>query len=155
MSDDGHNFKQLRDAITARSEAKDWDAAKLEWRLHHISEADEPEQCLCGHFPIIEICTLLNIKNGKSADVGNVCVKRFMGIRSDRVFDCVKRIRKELDKAPNAETIELLFQQRLISDWERTFSFNTIRKRNLSAKQLSKRHEINRKILANIIRARI
>lgn len=155
MSGDGYNFRQLRDAILARSDSKIWEAAKLEWRLHQISEADEPETCLCTHFPIIEICTLRNTKNGKFADVGNVCVKKFMGIRSDKIFSCIKRIRKDMDKAPNAETIELLHEQRLLSTWERSFSHDTIRKRNLSAGQLLKRHEINRKILENIVRARI
>jgi hypothetical protein len=152
---DGFNFAQLKKEIGVRSIARHWDAARLEWRLHQISEADEPERCLCGHFPIIEICTLKNIKNGNVADVGNVCVKKFMGIRSDKIFSCVKRIRKDLDKAPNAETIAVLFEQQLLSGWEKDFSLDTMRKRNLSSSQLLKRHEINRKILSNIVRARI
>jgi eukaryotic-like serine/threonine-protein kinase len=65
MSGDGYNFQQLRDAIIERSVAKNWDAARLEWRLNHIFEVDDPETCLCGHFPIIEICVLANRKNGR------------------------------------------------------------------------------------------
>lgn len=155
MPNDGYNFKQLSAAIISRSQATNWLAAKLEWRLLQIYENDEPDECLCGHFPIIEICLLKNVFNGNFAEVGNVCVKRFMGIRSDRIFACVKRLRKDLDKAPNAETIELLFQQGLISNWERDFSYDTLRKRRLTAGQLFKRHEINRKILHNIVRARL
>jgi hypothetical protein len=154
MGSDGYNFKTLRDAILARSVSKNWDAAKLEWRLDHIYEVDEPEECLCSHFPIIEICVLINRKNNQKAEVGNVCVKRFMGIRSDKIFSCVKRLRVDLDKAANLETIELLFEQNLISGWERSFSIDTLRKRNLSLKQLQKRHEINQKILNNIVKVR-
>jgi hypothetical protein len=155
MLGEGHNFRQLRDAIVARSESQTWEIARLEWGLSYIFEADEPETCLCGHHPIVEICVLTNRRNGSTAEVGNVCVKRFMGIRSDKIFSCVKRLRKDLDKAPNSETIELLFEHRLISDWERRFAHNTFRKRNLSAKQMLKRHEINNKILSNIVRVRI
>jgi hypothetical protein len=155
MTGDGYNFRQLRDAIVARSNSKSWETAKLEWRLHQISEADEPETCLCTHFPIIEICMLRNIKNGNVAEVGNVCVKKFMGIRSDKIFSGIRRIRKDMDKSPNAEMIELLYEQGLLSSWERSFSHDTVRKRNLTSNQLLKRHEINRKILENIVRARI
>lgn len=155
MDGDGYNFKQLSTAIIALSENDTWEAARLEWRLLQIYEADEPDICLCGHTPIIEICVLKNIKNETQTEVGNVCVKRFMGIRSDKIFACVKKIRIDLDKAPNADTIELMFEQRLITAWERQFSFDTIRKRALSANQLTKRREINRKILGNIVRARI
>lgn len=41
-------------------------------------EVDEPDTCLCGHSPIIEICVLTNILNGKVAEVGNRCGKRFL-----------------------------------------------------------------------------
>ncbi|WP_260923189.1 hypothetical protein [Novosphingobium sp. 9] len=39
----------------ALSRATDWEVAKKEWRLVEISEADEPETCLCGYFPIVEL----------------------------------------------------------------------------------------------------
>ena len=92
--------------------------------------------------------------NGQAAEVGNVCVKRFLGIRSDRIFACVKRLREDIDRAANAETIQLMYEQKLITLWERNFSINTSRKRNLTFGQLQKRREINEKILANIVRAR-
>lgn len=154
MEREGYNFSKLRDAIVALSVSKNWDAAKLEWRLSHIFDSDVPQECLCTHFPIIEVCVLVNRINARSTEVGNVCVRRFLGIRSDRIFSCIKRIRDDTSKSPNAETIELLFEQNLISPWERNFSLNTLRKRNLTHNQLKKRIEINDKILSNIVRAR-
>jgi len=155
MNGDGYNFKQLKDAILKRSVDTSWEVARLEWRLQHVHFVDEPETCLCGHFPIIEICVLKNIRNRNLAEVGNVCVKKFMGIRSDKIFNCIKRIQKDADKAPNAEMIALLSQQNLISDWEKKFSINTMLKRNLTATQLAKRREINLKILNNIVQVKI
>src|SRR3954468_6700613 len=58
MSGDGYNFKRLRAEILARSHSKSWETARLEWNLNYIFDVDEPEECLCGHFPIIEICVL-------------------------------------------------------------------------------------------------
>ena len=57
MGDD-YNFEELKREILARSRATDWELAKKEWRLVAISEADEPERCLCSHFPIIELCSI-------------------------------------------------------------------------------------------------
>jgi hypothetical protein len=152
---DGFNSKQLKAEILARSVASAWDAARLEWALEDVYFVDDPETCLCGHFPIVEVCVLRNRKNRKSAEVGNVCVNKFMGLRSDKVFDAIKRIRKDIDRAPNAETIELFFGQGLISYWERKFSLDTWRKKNLTGGQLTKRHEINQKMLASLTRARL
>ncbi len=47
---------QLATEIIKRSVARTWDEAKTEWSLYEIYETDEPETCLCGHFPIIELC---------------------------------------------------------------------------------------------------
>jgi hypothetical protein len=90
---DGYNFQQLKAAILALSRATDWEVAKKEWRLFEISEADESETCLCGHFPIIELCTIAMPQPGSRSDVGNVCVKRFLGFRSDLIFHSLKRVR--------------------------------------------------------------
>jgi len=57
MGDD-YKFEELKREILARSRATDWELAKKEWRLVAISEADEPERCLCSHFPIIELCSI-------------------------------------------------------------------------------------------------
>ncbi len=77
---------QLTTEILERSVAQTWDEARREWSLYEIYEADEPETCLCGHFPIIELCVLRNRHNGIQATVGNCCVKHFIGLPSDRIF---------------------------------------------------------------------
>lgn len=68
------------------SQSDIWDAARLEWNLHEVYEANEPETCLCGHYPIIEICVLKNIINSNFTNVGNCCVKKFIGLPSDKIF---------------------------------------------------------------------
>lgn len=96
---DGYNFQHLQSEILARSLATDWETAKKEWSLLSISEADEPETCLCSHFPIIELCTIANRITNIQVDVGNVCVKRFLGFRSDLIFASIKRIRSDLTRS--------------------------------------------------------
>jgi len=83
-----------------------------------------------------------------------VCVKKFMGLPSDPIFAAVKRVRKDGSKSLNAEAIDHAFGRGWINDWERGFSFATMRKRRLSEKQLNKRREINRKVLQNVARNR-
>ena len=69
---------QLAQEIIDRSNATNWDEAKLEWKLEEVYCEDEPDVCLCGHFPIMELCVLHNKHNGNRAVVGNVCVKTEM-----------------------------------------------------------------------------
>lgn len=148
----GHNFRQLKEAILSRSIAKDWDVAKREWKLVQIYEADEPDTCLCGHTPIIEICVLANTLNQQRAEVGNRCVKRFLGLRSDLIFTGVKRIKADISKSLNSDSTVFFYEQGIINKWEYDFQNNTHAKRNLSGKQLETRQKINRKVLDYIQR---
>ncbi|MFA5214838.1 hypothetical protein [Sulfuricurvum sp.] len=142
----------LTTEIINRSQLKIWDEAKLEWNLYQIYEAEEPERCLCGHFPIMEICILKNKLNGQLATVGNCCVKKFISLPSDLIFQAVKRVRKDKQKSLNSEAIQHAYDKGWINKWEYDFSFNTIRKRNLSEKQLNTRIKVNEKMLANMRR---
>ncbi len=141
---------RLTSQIVSRSMARTWDAAKLEWELKEIYESEEPETCLCGHFPIIELCVLGNKLNHNSATVGNCCVKKFIGLPSDRIFQAVKRIRKDGAKSLNAEAVDYAFNRGWLTDWERGFYFDIMRKRKLSPKQAAKKAQINERYLFNM-----
>jgi hypothetical protein len=143
---------KLIEEILKRSQAQIWDIAKQEWSLYQIYEAEAPETCLCGHFPIIEICTLHNKLNGEFATVGNCCVKKFIGLPSDLIFQAVKRVRKDNQKSLNAEAIQHAHDKGWINDWEYNFSIDTMRKRALTGKQLQTRMKVNEKMLANMKR---
>jgi hypothetical protein len=145
---------ELAREIVELSVATTWDKAKLEWWLEDVYEADEPETCLCGHFPIIEICVLRNNINGREAVVGNCCVRKFIGLPSDKIFQAVKRVRKDSEKSLNAETIQHAFDHRWINQWEYDFYFSIMRKRNLSDKQLAIKRRINATVLARMQRGR-
>ncbi|ADN78387.1 hypothetical protein [Geobacter sulfurreducens] len=144
---------KLTQEIIRLSYSKVWDIAKLEWVLFEIYEADEPDTCLCGHFPIIEICNLQNKVNGQFATVGNCCVKKFIGLPSDLIFQAVKRVRKDKQKSLNAEAIHHAYQKKWINEWEYKFSIDTMRKRNLTDKQMQTRMKINEKMMQNMKRS--
>ena len=145
---------KLAEEIIGRSVADTWDEAKLEWTLDEIYEVKEPRTCLCGHFPIVEICVLKNKVNGQRAVVGNCCVKKFMGLPSQKLFDAIKRVSADESKALNAETLEHAHRKGWINDWEHRFYCDTMRKRKPSDKQLAKRIQINRKVLAQLTKER-
>lgn len=149
---DGYNFQQLKAAILPLSKATEWETAKKEWKLVGISEVDEPESCPCGHYPINELCTISNVVTAKHIDVGNVCVKRFLGLRSDLIFKAVKRIRKDASKSIGADAAVLFFNRGVINAWEYNFLQDTMRKRVLTQNQLQVRQGINKKIAASIRR---
>lgn len=147
---DGYNFKQLQSEILKRSQATDWELARKEWFLAGIIMSDVAEICLCGHSPIVEICTIRNRVTGKLVDVGNRCVKRFLGVRSDLVFAGLKKIKKDNTKSLNSDAIAFLISVNVISKWEHSFLENTMRKQKLSCAQMETRKRINNKVLTTL-----
>jgi hypothetical protein len=145
---------QLTQAMLPLSVASSWPQAKLEWALAEVYRQDEPDTCLCGHYPINEICVLENRRNGNRAEVGNVCVKKFLGLPSDRIFQAIRRVAENPVRALNAETIQHAHQRGWITDWERNFYLDTVRKRVLTEKQAAKRLAINNRILRATRRSR-
>jgi len=145
---------ELATKIVALSVADTWDEAKLEWSLIDVFKEEEPDTCLCGHYPIIENCVLGNRLNGQQAIVGNVCVKKFLGLPSDKIFQAINRIAQDNERSLNAEAIDHAHRKGWINDWERKFYFDTMRKRSLSGKQRDKRIQINDKVLTMIARNR-
>ena len=143
---------QLSHEIVRRSNAATWLAAKQEWTLEKVFVQSQPSQCLCGQFPIKEVCVLKNRLNGNRAEVGNVCVHQFLGLPSRKIFTALERIGRDLSKALNPEAIEHAHERRWINDWEREFYLDTWRKRALTAKQLAKREQINRLVVARTSR---
>jgi hypothetical protein len=77
-----------------------------------------------------------------------------MGMPSDLVFQAVRRVSKDISRALNAEAIEHAHSRGWINDWERDFSFDTMRKRVLSEKQKSRRQQINQMVMRQINRNR-
>lgn len=144
---DGYNFKVLSTEILKLSKATDWETARKEWALTDIYEAGENETCLCEHYPIREICVIRNNLTGHSTQVGNICVKRFLGIRSDLIFAALKRIKSDLSRSLNADAIVFFHQARAINNWEYQFLQDTKDKRNLSPAQLGKRRDLNQRII--------
>src|SRR5688572_8422160 len=97
---------QLAKAIIERSEASTWDRARLEWTLETVYFAESPDECLCGKYPIIELCVLRNRLNNREATVGNHCVKKFLRLSSDQIFAALRRIQADSTKALNPDAIE-------------------------------------------------
>lgn len=141
---------QLFKEIIALSSEKDWDSAVKEWKLKNITYSELPSTCLCGHFPIKELCHLENTTNNNKTVVGNCCVNRFLNIKTNKLFACYKRVIADDEKSFNPNTIKLFHEKEIISDWEKKFYIDTWRKRNLSEKQKFYKKRINKRILEAI-----
>lgn len=138
---------KLAQEIVYLSEADNWDEAKVEWDLDFVFVSEVLGTCLCGHTPIREFCVLVNEKNGNEAIVGNICVKKFLGLPSDKLFSAFHRITGDLTRSLNVEPIEYAYSKNWINNWSYEFSLNTMRKRKLYPRQLAKRIEVNRAVL--------
>ena len=135
--------------ILSLSQSKNWEIAKSEWLLKDVFFSEEHDTCLCGHYPIIELCIIENKKNTKTATVGNCCVKKFIGLPSDSIFQAIKRIKKDKSKSLNSVAIEHAYTKKWINQWEYDFYCDTLKKRKLTEKQSAKRNQINEKVFKN------
>ena len=143
---------KLIDEIIKLSNSNTWHKARDEWSLKEIyyKKNKEPDACLCGKYPIIEVCVIENKSNRHTAIVGNSCVKKFLDLSSGKIFQSIKKVRGEIEKALNAETIKHARKKRWINQWQYDFYMDTRRKRKLTTSQNKKRIEVNEKILKKI-----
>jgi len=149
----GHRNFKLFEGIVALSVSSTWERAVEEWDLLEVwfvEKGEDPETCLCGHHPIKEVCVIKNHRNGKLAEVGNVCVNKFMGLPSEGIFQGLRRIQRDRDRGLNPAAVAFAFDKRWITKWEVAFCESTWRKRELSPRQWASRHAINDNVLARL-----
>ncbi|SDT66750.1 hypothetical protein SAMN05216490_4729 [Mucilaginibacter mallensis] len=141
------HFK-LTEEIIKLSVSKYWEIAKNEWDFDYAYQSEEFQTCLCGHYPIKNICVIKNDKNGNETEVGNCCINKFLGIeKGNKIFDSINRLKDDISKSLSAEVLEYLFEKNVITEFEYEFYSDTLRKRVLSEKQMSIREKINKKFL--------
>jgi hypothetical protein len=128
---------QLTEKIITHSLNEDWDTAKLEWKLIGTTWTDEPETCLCGHYPIKELCFLRNTQTGATVMIGNCCVKKFLGLSSEKMFAALRRVFNQRTRSLNPEVIHVAAEAGVLDSWELGFYLDTWRKRKLSDRQMA------------------
>lgn len=150
------NWK-LPQELIALSNGTQWPGVLKEWVLDYVDMLgtdEDLETCLCHHHPIREVCHIVNTENENTAIVGNCCVKKF-GATSQvagthKIFDALKRIRKDSDKSANEELIEYALENEIINKTDHKFYINNWRARNLTEKQAKYKNGLNKKIIKHI-----
>lgn len=139
---------KLTEEIISLSESKQWDLAKNEWRFEFAYYAEELQSCLCGHYPIRNICVIKNRTNLAVTEVGNCCINKFLGIDAgNKIFSSIKKLKEDIKSSISAEVIEYFYRKRGMSDFEYKFYKSIFRKRNMSERQWEIKEKINRKFL--------
>jgi hypothetical protein len=142
------HFK-LTEEIIELSDATNWDFAKREWIFEFAYYSEELQTCLCGHYPIKNICVIRNKFNSQQTEVGNCCINKFLGIDDgNKIFTSIKKLKEDDTKSMSADVIDYIYNKNGISEFEYKFYRDIHRKRNLSLKQLEIKQRINIKFLA-------
>ena len=154
------NEYKLISELLKLSYSHSWSEAKKEWGIHYIYYLDdEPQACLCGHYPIVEVCVIKNNITGKTTEVGNCCVKKFLEIENigydvSLIFQAIKRILENISNSANLDTIFYAQQMGIWNNQNVEFYHKIYKKRNLSLKQLKYKQDLNKKLLTVICRKR-
>jgi len=139
---------KLIEEIIDLSEAHIWDFAKLEWEFTSAYYSDEEQKCLCGHYPIRNICVITNKINSALTEVGNCCINKFLGIDDgNKIFTSIKRIKEKPKSSMSAEVLEYLYSKNAISDFDYKFYKSIFRRTSMSLKQWDIKEKINQKLL--------
>ena len=142
------NFDNLVKEILFLSENKNFfNSSKKEWYVYNLVESNEPESCLCGKFPIKNLCYIKNNLNNNIALVGNCCVKHF-DLNYDWFFNGVKRLKANL--RPTGQFIIYLHDKKIINEWEYIFLTDRENSKKKSIKQDLKEKQIINKILKQL-----
>lgn len=143
---DSHNHRRLIEHLLPMSAADTWDRAIREWYPGGVWRSERDEACPCGHYPIRELCEIVNDVTGNRTAVGNVCIRRFEYGRFDLIAKNMRRITVDREAALTTDAIQHFHRIRVIDDYERKFCEDTMRKRNLTARQATMRRRINMKV---------
>lgn len=139
---------KLIEEIIDLSEANIWDFAKLEWGFTSAYYSDEEQRCLCGHYPIRNICVITNKINSALTEVGNCCINKFLGIDDgNKIFTSIKRIKEKPKSSMSTEVLEYLYSKNTISDFDYKFYKSIFRRTSMSLKQWDIKEKINQKLL--------
>ncbi len=141
------HFK-LTEEIIKLSNSDTWNNAKLEWNFEYAYYSEDLQTCLCGHYPIKNICVIKNKENRNETEVGNCCVNKFLGIEEgNQIFASIKKLKNDLSKSMSPQVLDYLRKKKVLTDFDYSFYADTIRKRKLSNKQLAIRERINQKLI--------
>jgi hypothetical protein len=138
----------LEREIVSESVADKYEDCNLEWYLPKGGIRINPhyQTCRCTHYPIKYVCRIVNRLNNNRMEIGNCCVKRFLGEDYIRAFASLERIMLNERKPMNPALIHLVHQWGWVTDVERRWLERTWKKRKASPARI----EINRRVLAEL-----
>lgn len=100
------HFK-LTEEIINLSESEFWESGRNEWTFEYAYYSDDLQRCLCGHYPIKNICVIKNKVNKTQTEVVNCCVNKFLGIDDgNKIFASIKRLKEDSAKSMSLEVLE-------------------------------------------------
>lgn len=139
---------KLIERILKLSTSQIWETAKKEWivtEILYLDEEEEFEECLCTHYPIRELCFIMNTTNKNKTMVGNCCIKNFLGDKTKtKMFKAIAK--NKINKA----LIDYAKEKRIITEWEFKFTTDIWRKKNLTDKQQWKFKQVKSKIISAV-----
>lgn len=149
---------KLPERIINLSQANTWAGAISEWRragIERLDDGEESKRCLCDHFPIRELCYVVNTVNGNRTLVGNHCVEKFKDDAIDddefksipRIFQALNRILKDQFVSANDELLEQAVREEIFSEEEAGEYQDIKRKRKPNHMLVDYKYRLNQRLI--------
>lgn len=144
--------EKLKESIIENSINKDRESAKSEWEVIDIYLKPSYTTCLCGKYPISEVCELQNKNNLKKVIVGNGCVKYFFDINHGYIYKGIKKIKEDIDGVVSKKILEYAFKKWRIDAKQKSFYVVKKNQKNPWEYLLGIRQEVNKILLEHFIK---
>ena len=145
------NEEHLKIAITELSISSAWSDVIKEWKFTHAFYKED-SACKCTKKGIKKVCVISNTINNNTAEVGNCCVNKFLGINDgNKYFKNIIKLVKNVKSHINNDFGWQLFDDGLITEDERCLlgKFNNINIKYHTGVEWAEKIKINTRILAH------
>ncbi|NGX33632.1 MAG: hypothetical protein K1060chlam4_01703, partial [Candidatus Anoxychlamydiales bacterium] len=147
--------------IISLSRSRDWAIAVNEWQLdyiEHLGAGEESDTCLCGHYPIRELCHIINTRTHEKATIGNHCIERFNkddpahAVFGDapKVFRSINQILNDPKATASKALLDYASKKEVLTKNQVRSYEEDKGKRNLRVSELKYRAEINNLLIFGI-----
>lgn len=143
---------KLKESIIENSINKDREKAKWEWEVINSYLMPWYTTCLCGKYPISEVCELQNKNNSKKVMVGNDCVKYFFDADHSYIYSAIKKIEENINNVVNDKIIIYALEKWRIDATQKSFYILMRRRKDPWEYQLKVRQDVNKILLEHFIK---
>lgn len=134
------NHTKFKTTLIESSTSNNYEEALKEWKLQYLIKKES--NCICGQH-IINNCIFKNLTNNNYITIGNVCVKKFLGVDYIKEFN----IKSIVERFYTSTKLRYLVENKILTEYEREFINNVPTIKHTTIKQEELFFKLHKKVI--------